>query len=149
MAGAYLIQRQPLSLADGTKPDSGLDLRRLAPVDLDAVVLQALEGLLVLVVADAHDGYLGQLDARDQVGHASAIATCTRNLVSTAADGLVRECAHAILHTFPSPCFCSTPNTHLDTHLLSSACCPHHCDTIRSAVEQCRCVIHVLLNKSC
>ncbi len=43
-------------------------------LELQAVVAQAAQLLVVLVVADADDGQLGRLDAQDEVLHAAAVA---------------------------------------------------------------------------
>lgn len=75
--GKHLVERQPLCGCDATQPRAGLQFCGLGPVDLQAVVLQRLQGLLVLVVADADDRHLARLDAVDQVCHAAPIAACS------------------------------------------------------------------------
>jgi hypothetical protein len=72
-----LIEGETFGLANDAQADGGLLLGWPAPVKLDTVILQALQGLLVLVIADADDRHLGELDADNEVRHAATIATCT------------------------------------------------------------------------
>jgi hypothetical protein len=72
-----LIDGEAFRLCDLLQAMSCLQFGWLAPVNLQAVILQRFERLLVLVIADADYGHLGRLDAVNQVRDTSAVSTCS------------------------------------------------------------------------